>query len=148
MAWGKSKGGGGGCLAVLALLVALAALFVAGSAYRRTGGTLGELTQGMKGLDRSFPVGDADWKRALDKARERLQERRPEVADQRNLEQVRRDVAEIRETLERSFRGTGSEAKDKWHGLDGDLQHLEAQLREGGAKARTTLDEVLEKMKR
>ena len=142
MAWGKSRGGGGGgCLAVLALLVALAALFVAWSAYKRTGGTFGQLTQGVN-------VRDADWQGALDKARERLQERRTDIEGQHNLEQVRRDVAQIRDSLEHTFRGTGAEAKDRWRGLDGDLQRLDEQLREGGAKARSTLDEILEKMKK
>lgn len=149
MAWGKSRNaGGGGCLGGLALLVALAALFVGWSAYRRTGGTFGQLTHGVTGLDGSLHVGDGDWKGALDKARERLQERRTEVGDQRNLEQVRRDVAQIRESLERTFHGTGSDAKEKWRALDDDLQRLDDQLREGGAKARSTLDGILEKMKR
>jgi hypothetical protein len=123
-------------------LVALAALFVAWSAYKRTGGTFGQLTQGVVS-------GDTDWQRALDKARESLEERRTDIADQHNLEQVRRDVAQIRESLERTFRGTGAaEAKDRWRGLDGDLRRLDEQLREGGAKARSTLDEILEKMKK
>jgi hypothetical protein len=148
MAWGKSRGGGGGCIAWLALLVAAAALVLSWSAYRRTGGTLGQLTQGVKGIDQPFSVGDADWKGALDKARQRLQEHRPEVEARRNLEQVRRDVAQIRESLDSTFRGTGAEAKEKWQGLDGDMQRLEGQLREGGAKARSTLDEIVEKMKR
>jgi ElaB/YqjD/DUF883 family membrane-anchored ribosome-binding protein len=150
MAWGKSSrgSGGGGCLGVLALLVSLTALFVAWSAYQRTGGTFGQLTRGVKSFDRSFDIGDTDWRGALSKARERLQEHRPEVEDRRNLEQVRRDVAQIRESLEHAFHGTGTEAKEKWRGLDGDMQRLEAQLREGGSKARATLDEVLEKMKR
>ena len=142
MAWGRREGGGGGCLSVLALLVALAALFVAWSAYKRTGGTLDQLTRG------TVKVGDLDWQGAVDKARERLQEHRPEVESQHNLEQVRRDVAEIRASLERAFRGSGGEAKEKWRNLDGDLDRLQAQLREGGAKAKATLDEVLEKMKR
>ena len=149
MAWGKNTGGGGGgCVAWLALLVALAALFVGWSAWRRMGGTLGQLTEKAKTFDGSFTVGDADWKGALDKARERLQGHRPEIEGQRNLEQVRRDVAEIRESLERAFHGTRSEVKEKWRDLDGDLQRLDAQLREGGAKARSTVDEILEKMKK
>src|SRR5947207_3095890 len=66
MAWGKNKGGGGGgCVAWLALLVALAALFVAWSAWRRTGGTFGQLTEKAKSFDGSFTVGDSDWKGAL-----------------------------------------------------------------------------------
>ncbi|HKH46690.1 MAG TPA: hypothetical protein VKM72_18690, partial [Thermoanaerobaculia bacterium] len=38
MTWGSKKGGGGP--AWLALLIALVALWIAWSAYRRTGGTL------------------------------------------------------------------------------------------------------------
>jgi len=148
MAWGRDRGsGGGGCLSVLALLVALAALFVAWSAYKRTGGTLGQLTQGVK-ISEIGDIGNGDWQGAVERAREKLQEHRPEVESQHNLEQVNRDVAQIRESLERAFRGSGGEAKEKWRGLDGDLDRLQAQLREGGAKAKATLDEVLEKMKR
>jgi len=146
MAWGRDRGGGGGgCLSVLALLVALAALFVAWSAYKRTGGTVNQLTQGVVKVGE---IGDTDWQGAMDKAREKLQEHRPEVESQHNLEQVNRDVAKIRESLEKAFRGSGGDAKEKWRGLDSDLDRLQAQLREGGAKAKATLDEVLEKMKR
>jgi L-lactate utilization protein LutB len=129
---------------LLALLVSLAALFLAWSAYKRTGGTLDQLPHG---LDRSFQVGDADWRSALDKARERLQQHRPEVEDDRNLEQVRKDVEKIRESLAHAFNNAG-EAKEKWRDLDGNLERLEAQLREGGSKALATLDETVEKMKK
>ena len=144
MAWGRDRGGGGGgCLSMLALLVALAALFVAWSAYKRTGGTVSQLTQGVKIGD----IGNGDWQSAVDKAREKLQERRPEVESQRNLEQVNRDIAQIRESLERAVHGSGGDAKEKWRSLDGDLDRLQQQLREGGAKAKAALDEVLAKMK-
>ena len=149
MAWGKSKGGGGGCVSTLALVVALAALFLAWSAYRRTGGTFDEMTEGVRNLDRSFKVdADGDWRSALDKARERLQGHRSEVAGERNLEQVRRDVERIRESLAHAFQGTGEVSKGKWRELDGDLERLQAQLKEGGSRALATLDEALEKMKR
>lgn len=149
MAWGKSREGGGGCVAWLALAVALAALFLAWSAYRRTGGTFDQATQGVRDLERSFKVdGDGEWRGALDRARERLQGHRSEVEGDRNLEQVRRDVEQIRESLARAFEGTGEVSKSKWRDLDGDLERLQAQLREGGSKARATFDEILEKMKR
>jgi uncharacterized protein (DUF3084 family) len=150
MAWGKSKGGGGGgCVSWLALAVALAALFLAWSAYRRTGGTFDQVTAGVRDLDRTFKVNaDGDWKSALDKARERLQGHRSEVEGERNLEQVRRDVEQIRESLSHAFQGTGEVSKSRWRDLDGDLERLQAQLREGGSRALSTLDEALEKMKR
>jgi len=149
MAWGQRREGRGNGVAWLALLVALAAMFLAWSAYRRTGGTMGQLTGGFRGLDRPFTVGeDSDWKGALERARARLAERRPEVEADRNLEQVRRDVVDIRDSLARSFRGAGDEAKEKWRGLDGDFERLEAQLKEGGSHAKATLDELLDKMKR
>jgi hypothetical protein len=153
MAWGKSRGGGGGgCVSWLALVVALAALFLAWSAYRRTGGTFDQVTAGVRDLDRSFKVdgvgGDGEWRSALEKARERLQGHRPEVESERNLEQVRRDVEQIRESLARAFQGTGEVSKGKWRDLDGDLERLQAQLREGGSRALSTLDEAVEKMKR
>lgn len=150
MAWGKSRGGGGGgCVSWLALAVALAALFLAWSAYRRTGGTFDQVTAGVRDLDRSFKVdADGDWRAALDKARERLQGHRSEVEGERNLEQVRRDVEQIRESLSRAFEGTGEVAKSRWRDLDGDLERLQAQLREGGSKALSTLDGALEKMKK
>jgi len=144
MAWGRDRGGGGGCLSMLALVVALAALFVAWSAYKRTGGTVNQLTQGVVKVG---DVGNGDWQGAVDKAREKLQGHRSEVESQHNLEQVNRDIAQIRESLERAVHGSGGDAKEKWRSLDGDLDHLQQQLREGGAKAKAALDEVLEKMK-
>jgi len=151
MAWGRDRGGGGGgCLSMLALLVALAALFVAWSAYKRTGGTVNQLTQGVVKVGDAGDVGgigNPDWQGALEKAREKLQEHRSEVESQHNLEQVNRDIAQIRENLERAVHGSGGDAKEKWRSVDGDLDRLQQQLREGGAKAKAALDEVLAKMK-
>lgn len=148
MAWGRSSSGGG-CASWLALVVSLAALFLSWSAYKRTGGTVGQLADGARDLP-SIRVGDGqggEWRRALDQARERLQGHRSEVEDDRNLEQVRQDVEKIRESLGRAFDNAG-EAKEKWRDLDGNLERLEAQLREGGSKALATLDETVEKMRK
>ena len=38
MAWGRKREGGGGCVSLLALLLALVALVVAWAAYRPAGG--------------------------------------------------------------------------------------------------------------
>ena len=70
------------------------------------------------------------------------------MAADRNLDQVRRDVADIRARLERSFANAGAVTKDRWRGLDGDLDRLETQLKDGGSKALSTLDSALEKIRR
>ncbi len=110
MAWGKRSGGGGG-VAWLALLVSLAALFLSWKAYERTGGELGELR--VSGTESG-----SDWGEDLDRARERLLERRGDVESEEDLEGVRRDVAEIRENLERLSEDAGSGARERWRSLD------------------------------
>jgi ElaB/YqjD/DUF883 family membrane-anchored ribosome-binding protein len=108
------------------------------------------VTAGVRDLDRPFQVGEGDsgWRSALEEARQRLQEHRTEVKDSRNLEQVRRDIEQIRDSLSHAVQGTGEVARGKWRDLDGDLERLQAELREGGARALATLDEAVEKMKR
>ena len=142
MAWGRQKSGGGG-LALLALIVALLALYVAWSAYRRTGGDL----DGLVRLDRSEAETPSDWRDSLEQARKRLLARRPDVEGEQDLEQVRRDVAEIRESLEKAYRNAGAGAREKWRALDGELERLESQLREGSSRAKETLDSLLDKMR-
>ena len=150
MAWGSKKSGGGGP-SWLALLVALVALWIAWSAYRRTGGTLDTLVANPIDASRAEakPPAEAeegDWRAALDRARERLLSRRDEVQEDRDLEAVQRDIAEIRATLERAWHGAG-EAKEKWQDLDAELEKLQRQVREGSAKAKETLDGLVQKMK-
>jgi len=149
MAWGSKKGGGGP--AWLALLVALVALWIAWSAYRRTGGTLDTLVANpLHGTPASAPPAEAeggsDWRAALDRARERLVSRRDEVQEDRDLEAVQRDIAEIRASLERAWHGAG-EAKEKWQDLDGELDRLQRQLREKSGQAKETLDGLVRRMK-
>ncbi|MES1211380.1 MAG: hypothetical protein ABUL63_03495 [Acidobacteriota bacterium] len=149
MAWGSKKGGGGGP-AWLALLVALVALWVAWSGYRRTGGTLDTLIANpLAGRTASAPPAEAergDWRAALDRARERLLNRRDDVQQDRDLEAVQRDIAEIRANLEKAWRGAG-EAKEKWQDLDAELDRLQAQLSEKSERAKETLDGLVQKMK-
>ena len=148
MAWGAKKRGGGGP-AWLALIVALAALWIAWSAYRRTGGTFDTLFT-LPVPERSVGAGDADsgdWRGALERARERLLDRRDDVGQNRNQEQVQREVAEIRATLERAYRNAGEGASDTWRDLDAQLGRLEDQVREGSAKAKGTMEDLLAKMK-
>jgi archaellum component FlaC len=140
MAWGKRSGGGGG-VAWLALLVSLAALFLSWKAYERTGGELGELR--VSGTESG-----SDWGEDLDRARERLLERRGDVEAEEDLEGVRRDVAEIREDLERLSEDAGAGARERWRSLDAELERLEKQLRQGSSRAVGTMDSAIEKMKR
>lgn len=154
MAWGKPKQSGGGCVAWLALIVAIAALVLAWSAYKRTGGDLDGVLKGVtEDAERSVRGVTSDGSDAVERqtdlarARARLLGRRAEVEADRNLEQVRRDVAEIRESLERTYEDAGGGAKERWRGLDATLEKLEAQLREGGAKAVDSLDAAVEKIR-
>ena len=146
MAWGRQKASGCG-VAWLALVVALLALYVAWSAYRRTGGDLGQLVQFERGEAEVPTAETADWRDSLEQARKRLLAWRPEVEDDGDVEAVRRDVAEIRANLERAYRGAGAEAREKWRTLDAELKRLEDQLREGSSRAKETLDSLLDKMR-
>jgi hypothetical protein len=149
MAWGSKKGGGGGP-AWLALLVALVALWVAWSGYRRTGGTLDTLIANplAPAAEADLPAEreSGDWRAALDRARERLLDRREDVRQDRDLEAVQRDIAEIRANLEKAWRGAG-EAKEKWQDLDGELDRLQAQLNDKSEQAKETLDGLVRRMK-
>lgn len=148
MAWGSKKSGGGGP-AWLALLVALVALWIAWSAYRRTGGSFDTLVANPLDAPKAEMPAEAeegDWRAALDRARERLLSRRDEVQEDRDLEAVQRDIAEIRATLERAWHGAG-EAKEKWQDLDAELEELQRQVREKSEKAQATLDGLIQKMK-
>lgn len=142
MAWGKKSGSGGG-VAWLALLVALAALFLSWKAYERSGGTLKD---DLAFLDTETEA-SGDWRDDLARARERLLERRDEVESEEDLAGVQRDVARIRESLERSFKGGGAEAREGWRELDADLERLQDQLRKRSSRALETLDSAVEKMK-
>jgi hypothetical protein len=148
MAWGSKRSGGGG-VAWLALLVALAALFLSWKAYQRTGGDLDDILHAP--LGEVGEMGEAeetvDRETDLAEARARLLQRRAEVAAERNLRQIQEDVAEMRQGLERSFRDAGEEARRGWRDVDAELERLEAQLREGGARAVETLDSAVERMR-
>jgi chromosome segregation ATPase len=149
MAWGSKKGSGGGP-AWLALLVALAALWIAWSAYRRTGGTFDTLIANplarARQADLPAETEEGDWRAALDRARERLLSRRDDVQHERDVDAVQRDIAEIRATLEKAWRGAG-EAKEKWQDLDAELERLQGQLRNGSERAQETLDGLVQRMK-
>jgi hypothetical protein len=139
-------------MARLAFLVAIVALVFSWAAYRRSGGELKQVWSDATGGTADFRIGrigdDADQQADLARARAKLLGHRTEVAADRNLDQVRRDVAEVRASLERSFANAGAVTKDRWRGLDDDLGRLEGQLKDGGSKALATLDSALEKIRR
>jgi hypothetical protein len=153
MAWGQKKSGGGGA-GRLALILSILALLVAWAAYRRAGGELGTLwgdLTGLKGggvhVNLNGGSDAVERQSELAQARTRLLARRAEVAGERNLEQVRQEVAEIREGLERSYSNASAGAKERWEDLDQDLERLQGQLREGGSKALDSLDSALAKIR-
>ena len=142
-------------MARLALLVAIVALVFSWAAYRRSGGQLkeiwGDATRGAASFRVGSPVDDgaAALKRQTDLARAegRLLGHRAEVAGDRNLGQVVRDVAEVRQNLERSYRNTSAATREKWQAVDAELNRLEAQLKQGGANALATLDSAVAKIR-
>lgn len=145
-------------MARLALLVAIVALILSWAAYRRAGGEIKDVwTDATRGADlhvgSAGDTGDGGPAAALDrqadllKAQARLLQHRAEVAGDRNLAQVERDVAEIRSSLERSYQSSGAAAKGRWQGVDAELDHLEAQLRQGESKALASLDAAVAKLR-
>ena len=145
-------------MARLALLMAILALILSWAAYRRAGGQLKDVwTDATRGTDlhvgsagdsgEGSPAGALDRQAALLKAQAKLLQHRAEVAGDRNLAQVERDVAEVRQSLERSYQSSGSSAKERWQGLDAELDRLEAQLRQGGSKALASLDAAVSKLR-
>lgn len=133
-------------MARLALIVAILALILAWAAYRRTGGELKDLTGSLAGSLAGDATAALDRQTDLAQARARLLGHRAEVVGSENLEQVRQDVAEIREKLEGAYEA-GASAKARWEELDAELERLQGQLKEGGSKAVATLDSVLEKIR-
>jgi hypothetical protein len=145
-------------MARLALLVAIVALIFSWASYRRAGGQLKDVwTDATRGTDLhigsaegsgdSGPAAALDRQADLLRAQGRLLQHRAEVAKDRNLAQVERDVAEIRRSLETSYRNAGEVAKGRWRGLDGDLDRLEVELRQGGSKALASLDAAVSKIR-
>jgi hypothetical protein len=145
-------------MARLALLVAILALILSWAAYRRAGGQLKDVwTDATRGTDLHVgsdgdtgggdSAGPLDRQADLLKAQAKLLQHRAEVAGDHNLAQVERDVAEVRRSLERSYQNAGSAAKGRWQGVDAELDRLEAQLRQGGSKALSSLDAAISKIR-
>ena len=151
MAWGR-RTEGGGCLARLALLVALLALVLAWAAYRRQGGEIKtlwkDLTRGAGGDVAAGASATVERQTDLAQAQARLLRRRAEVATDRNLQQVREDVAQVRANLERTYRDASGGAKARWRDLDADLERLQGELKLGGSKALAALDSALAKIRK
>jgi hypothetical protein len=119
-------------MARLALLVAIVALVLSWTAYRRSGGEVATIS---KDVVRSAGPAEAHAPG-------------PEPAGDSNLEQVRRQVAELRESLERAYGNATGQTRERWKGIDGDLGRVEAQLKEKGAKGLAELEATLEKLRR
>jgi hypothetical protein len=149
-----------GCVAGLALLVAVAALLLAWSAYRRTGGRLDQLSVDIDPIadaaDRpAGAVRDAldqgrrqvERQTALAQAEARLMALRGEAESGRGLAAVEREVARVRGDLARAFAGAGDAAGRRWHDLDNDLEKLDQQLHEGGSRAAAALDHTVERIR-
>jgi hypothetical protein len=142
-------------MARLAFLMALAALVLSWAAYRRAGGEIkdvvNDVTRGLPAfhlgsLSDGGPAG-LDRQADLAQAEGRLLQHRAEVAGDRNLAQVERDVAEVRRNLDRSYQNASEVARGRWRGLDSELNRLEAQLRQGGSKALASLDAAVSKIR-
>jgi hypothetical protein len=139
----------------LAFLMALVALVLSWTAYRRSGGELkdvvNDVTRGVAGFHLGS-LGDGgqeglDHQADLTRAEGQLLQHRAEVAGDKNLGQVERDVADVRRSLEHSYQNASEVAKGRWRGLDSELSRLEAQLRQGGSKALASLDAAISKIR-
>jgi hypothetical protein len=150
MAWGRSRSGSSR-VAWLALIVALAALALAWSAYRRTGGDLGGLADDFARdagrRIRGEETARVELGRELEDAWERLRGSRDEVSEGRDLAGVEREVADVRERLEAAYEDAGAGARRRWESLDAELERLQGQLGAGGAGARRGLDAALEELR-
>jgi hypothetical protein len=120
-------------MARLALLVAMVALVLSWTAYRRSGGEMATIAK--------------DVVRSAGPAEAHASGPEP-AADDPNFEQVRRQVAELRATLERAYGNATGQTRERWQGIDGDLGRVEAQLKEKSAKGLAELEATLEKLRR
>jgi hypothetical protein len=150
-----------GCVAWLALLLAVLALALAAAAYRRTGGKVddwlhhsGDQLQDVlerplgRGQDAPGDSGvGTDLRRAVERAVARLQAERQAVAAERDPGGVRREVEKVRADLERAFSGAGGGERSRWQGLDAELGRLDQDLRAGGSRALGTLDGLVDNLR-
>jgi hypothetical protein len=158
---GSRGAAGAGCVAWLALLLALAALLLAWSAYRRSGGRMndwmqrpGEAVQDalgrpLDGARDALGHGRRETERqaALARAGAALAEQRGELEARRDLGAVRARVEAVRDDLARAFADAGATARARWRALDADLERLDAQLHEGSSRALATLDGLVERIR-
>jgi hypothetical protein len=145
------ESGRAGCVANLALLLALAALLLGWAAYRRGGGEVGMLWGSLWGTSPETPrqEGEREAARlgAMTRARARLLARRSEVAANHDLSRVGDEVARARRELERAFDGAGQEARSRWRQLDAELGRLQVRLHDGGAAALAAFDRALDRLR-
>jgi hypothetical protein len=123
-------------MARLALLTAIVALVLSWTAYRRSGGEVA--TIGKDVVRSAGPAG----------APAPGPEPAAPAAGDPNLEQVRRQVADLRASLERAYGNATGQTRERWKGIDGDLGRVEAELKEKSAKGLAELEATLEKLRR
>jgi hypothetical protein len=137
----RGEGGGSGT-ARLALVLSIIALVLAWQAYRRTGGTLPGVDQPIV---HTWDKQEAEA--AAAEARDRLLDLRARLDARGNVDQLQRDLADLRRDLERSFEGAGKEASERWKEADRSLARLDERLDQGGEQAREALDQALTRLR-
>ncbi len=70
MAWGRNRSEGGGCVARLALILAIVALVFSWAAYRRAGGQLTEIWSDVTRGAADFRVGSPEDKSTANKLKQ------------------------------------------------------------------------------
>ncbi len=123
-------------MARLAFLMALVALVFSWTAYRRSGGEVATIA---KDVVRSAGPADPHAPGA---------EPATLATDDPNLEQVRRQVAELRASLERAYGNATGQTRERWKGIDGDLGRVEAELKAKSAQGLAELAATLDKLRR
>lgn len=86
--------------------------------------------------------------RTVTDARSRLQNLRGDIEAGRNAERVADDIAEIRQNLDRSFRGVDPDEREQFDQFAEDLNTLEEQVRAGDEQAADTFDELMQRFDR
>lgn len=128
----------------IAVVLSVLALFLAWSAYNRTGTDV--RTQVMRTGEQAY---DAS-REGLDslQAQVRLQELRADLASGVELENAEETVATVRQDLARAYQNSTEVTQEQWQEVQRDLDQLEDQLRNGSADALQTVEGLIERTQR